>query len=110
MNGHVELWEWNPITEAWEKVTAVVITRRMAAVGLVVAGVHHLHWIHENPGAGNSAFDLTDAIVGGGAVVLDHFSTDREAHFMHMDPPMHFANGIYLETFTNMTSVVFGYD
>lgn len=107
---HVELWEFNPITEEWEKVTAVVRTARMVAPGQVVLGRAHLHWLHENLSGGNGLWELTDAIAGGGAVVLDHFSVNREGHQLHFDPPMYFANGIWLETFTNMTSIVFGYD
>ncbi len=87
-----------------------LLTARMTAVGQVgAAGARKLYWIHENGSAASALYELTDAAAGGGAVVFDHFSTSREGHLITFDPPMEFANGIYLETFTNMTSIVFGY-
>ncbi|MCK4722492.1 MAG: hypothetical protein KAT75_04270 [Dehalococcoidia bacterium] len=84
-------------------------TVRVTGTGGVVAGDHYLYWIDCNPGAGNSVWELTDAIIALQAIVLDHFHTGREGHIMTLDPPMHFTTGIYLETFTNMTSMVFCY-
>lgn len=84
-------------------------TVRKVAVGQVIAGAHNLYWVACNPAAGNSLWELTDAIAGGGAVVYDHFDTTRDSHHLDFDPPMKFATGIYLETFTNMTSLIFCY-
>jgi len=87
-----------------------LLDARLTATGQVGAtGARKLYWMSINPGAGNSVIELTDAIAGGGAVVYDHFHTSRESHVDTLDPPMEFSNGIYLETFTNMTSVIFGY-
>ncbi len=87
-----------------------LLTVRATATGQVgAAGSRKLYWVHENGGAGNALFELTDAIIGGAAVKFDHFSTSREGHMIPFDPPMEFSNGIYLETFTNMTSLIFGY-
>lgn len=87
----------------------IVATKRMVAVGQVIAGAHKLYWIKCNPAAGNSAWQLTDAIAALGVVVLDGFHTNRESHMVPISPPMPFTTGIYLETFTNMTSMTFGY-
>lgn len=103
------LWAWNHITEEWEEVPAVVTTKRLTGTGLVIAGAHKLHWVHENPSAGDSLFDLTDDLTGAGDVEFDHFSTAREGHLMHLDPPMPFSTGIYLKVYANYTSLVFGY-
>lgn len=107
--GHVELWRWNHITNVWDKVPAVVTTVRMVAAGQVAAGAHKLHWVDCNPSAGNSVWALTDAIAALGAIVLDEFHTARNSHCINLSPPMDFSVGIYLETFTNMTSVTFGF-
>lgn len=85
------------------------VTVRVTGVGQVIAGDRYLYWIDCNPAAGNSVWELTDAIIALQAIVLDHFHTGREGHIMTLDPPMHFTTGIYLETFTNMTSMVFCY-
>ena len=87
-----------------------LLTARMTAVGQVgAAGARKLYWMNITPSAGNSVVELTDATAGGGAVVYDCFHTAKESHVHQFDPPMEFSNGIYLETFTNMTSIVFGY-
>ncbi len=83
---------------------------RKTAVGQAGApGARVLFWINMNPSAGNSVVELTDATAGGAAVKYDCFHTEKESHVHQFDPPLEFSNGIYLETFTNMTSVVFGY-
>lgn len=84
-------------------------TVRMVAAGLVVAGAHDLYWLSCNPAAGNSVWELTDSLVALAPIVIDHFHTGREGHVMTFHPPIHFATGIYLETFANMTSVVLCY-
>jgi len=81
----------------------------MAAVGQVVAGAHKLYWMAMNPSLAASIVEITDAIAALGAVVFDHFDTARDGHMMNLYPPMCFSTGIYLETFTNMTSITFGY-
>lgn len=88
---------------------AVVTTKRMVAVGQVVTGGHLLCWLSCNPSAGLSVWELTDNTDGALPLVLDHYHTDRESHNTNLIPPMPFARGIYLKTFTNMTSVIFGY-
>ena len=85
------------------------IPARKTAVGQVVAGAHELHQLCANPSAANAALELTDAIAGGGAVLMDMFFSARETHHYVFDPPIPFATGIYLETFTNLTSVLFCY-
>lgn len=105
----VMLWKWNHLNDTWEKVPAVVSPKRMAAAGQVIAGAHKLYWITCTPSAGNSVWELTDDLDGLGAVVLDCFSTSREGKGFSLTPPMPFDTGIYLKTFTNMTSVTFGY-
>jgi len=105
----VAIWLWNDALNKWEKAPSAVVTKRMVAVGQVIAGAHKLYWVSCNPGAGNSLWELTDAIAALGAVVLDCFSTSRESKLGVLSPPMPFATGIYLETFTAITSITFGY-
>ena len=102
-------WIWDNAGKVWEKAPAVVATKRMTDVGLVAAGAHKLYWVSCNPSAGLSVWELTDAIVALGAVVLDCYSTARETKMGVLSPPMQFNTGIYLETFTFMTSITFGY-
>jgi len=109
VNGHVEIWLWDDANQVWEKAPAAVVTKRMTATGQVIAGAHKLYWLHMNPSAGSSVLELTNAIAGGGAVIYDDFHTDREGHLHSFNPPIPFTTGIYLETFTNMTSTTFGY-
>ncbi len=107
--GQVDLYLWDDASGNWVKAPAVVVPKRMVAVGQVIAGAHKLYWLHMNPSAGNSILELTDAIAALGAVLFDDFHTDKEGHIHTFDPPIPFSTGIYLETFTNMTSVLFGY-
>jgi len=106
---HVFLWEWDNANEIWVEAPAVVVSKRMVGTGQVVAGAHKLYWIITNPGVASSLFELTDAVAALGVVVLDHFDTTRDGHVMSLSPPKQFDTGIYLETFTNMTSLIFGY-
>ena len=105
----VGIWLWDDANSVWLPAPACVVTIRMAAAGQVIAGAHKLYWLVTNPGAASSVLELTDAIAALGAVVFDHFDTTRDGHVMSLNPPMCFATGIYLETFTNMTSIIFGY-
>ena len=109
MPEQVGTWEWNHITEEWEKVPACVATKRVVAAGQVIAGAHKLYWISCNPSAGLAEWGLTDAIAGGGDILIDHYHTDRDSHNTNLVPPKYFATGIWLEVFTNMTSMTFGY-
>ena len=88
---------------------AEVTTIRMVAAGQVAPGAHKLCWISCNPSAGLSLWELTDAIAGGGVVLLDCYSTARETKLGVLSPPMPFATGIWLETLTNVTGITFGY-
>jgi len=102
-------WLWDPIHELWKPAPYCVVSKRLDAPGLVISGPHELYWMHPNPSAGATVVELTDAIVALGAVVFDHVDSTKDGHMMPFNPPMHFDNGIFLETFTNLTSVTFGY-
>lgn len=105
----VGMWEWDSINKKWVKYPLTITTKYMVAAGQVRAGAHKLYWIQCNPAAGNSVWELSDDITGLTATVLDGFHTSRESHMVQISPPMPFATGIYLKTFTNMTSLAFGY-
>lgn len=102
-------WAWNHLNDTWEKAPAVVTPDRRVGTGLIAGGKHKLYWVACNPGAGNSLWEIADSAVPGGAVLLDCFSTNRESKGFVFNPPCPFTDGIYLETFTNMTSITFGY-
>jgi len=103
------IWLWNDILNKWEKAPACVSTVRLVGTGEVIAGAHYLHWVSCNPSVAASVWELTDAIAGGGVVVLDHYHATRDSHNTNLIPPRYFTTGIWLETFTNMTSMAFGY-
>lgn len=104
------IWLWDSIAKEWLKAPACVLTKRMVAVGQVVAGAHKLYWMAANPSLAASLFELTNAIAAlDPTIVFDHYDTARDGHMMNLEPPMCFTKGIYLETFTNMTSITFGY-
>lgn len=103
------LWLWDDTNKVWEKAPAAVKTVRMDDKGQVIAGAHKLCWISCNPSEGLSAWALTDDTAIGGDIVIDHYHTARESHNTNLVPPMQFSDGIWLETFTKMTSMVFGY-
>lgn len=86
-----------------------VYTRRRMVAGLVIAGVHNLYWIGCSPDSPSAEWELTDADVGGGAVVYDHFDNDKHSEQLIFDPPMKFTVGIYVEKFDHMHSLTFGY-
>lgn len=109
MPAQQNIWIWNHISGTWEQWPGVASTNRLIATGQVIAGAHKLCWLACNPAAGNSVWELSDDTTSLTATVLDCFSTNREAKGFVFRPPMPFANGIYLKTFTNMTSVTFGY-
>jgi len=84
-------------------------TLRRTDAGQVKASAGKLYWMTMNPSAANSVIELTDDTDGLGAIVWDMTHGANSAHHMNIDPPMEFANGIYLKTLTNFTSVIFGY-
>lgn len=84
-------------------------TLRKTAAGAVVAGVRKLFWIACSPDAPGAEFELTDAIAGGAAVVFDHFDPDKHSEIINFDPPMKFANGIFIEKFDHIHSLTFCY-
>ena len=90
-------------------VSDTIVVKRMAATGQVVSGVAKLHWVSCTPSAGLSVWEITDAIAAAGDVLLECYSTAKESKVGGFLPPCPFATGIYLETFTNMTSITFGY-
>lgn len=87
----------------------VVATKRVTGAGQIVVGAHKLYWISCNPSVAASEWELTDDTDGGSAVILDHHHPDRESHNTNFLPPKQFSNGIWLKTYTNMTSMTFGY-
>lgn len=103
------LWLWDYVNEEWVKAPACVLTKRVVATGQVIAGSHKLYWISCNPSVAASVWELTDDTDGSTGVVLDHYHTDRESHNTNLVPPKQFTTGIWLKTFTNMTSMTFGY-
>ena len=110
MEGQERLvYHWDDTLNEWVKAPLSSTPKRMLGTGQVIAGQHYLCWMTCNPSGGNSLWEVTDAIAAGGTVVIDCFSTSRESKFGSFRPPIYFANGIYLETFTNMTSMTFGY-
>ena len=109
MPEQIGIWLWDDANNVWVKAPAVVVPVRIVGTGQVVAGAHKLYWIHMNPSAGLSVLVLTDAMAGGAATLYDDYHTDREGHIHNFEPPFPFSTGIYLETFTNLTSVLFGY-
>jgi len=115
------IWAWDDTTGEWIKVQvtaegylevqsmpASVVPTRMVAAGLVWGGACYLHWIHCCPSAGNSVWELTNGIIALQPTVLEGFHTSKESHTKACAPPAYFDTGIYLETFTNMTSLTFG--
>lgn len=100
---------WDMIAQEWRKAPAVVRSKRVTATGQVVAWSVKLYWASMNPSAANAAAELTDDLTGLAAVVFDMFHASRDHMHMVLSPPMLFADGLWLKTLTNMTSVIFGY-
>lgn len=109
MPAQQNIWLWDNANSAWVKSPAAVVPKRMTGTGLVVAGAHKLFWVSMNPSAANSVLELTDAIAAAAAVVFDMYHATRDHMHMVLSPPMPFTTGIYIETFTSFTSVMFGY-
>ena len=104
----VGTWAWDWAVNRWRKGPASIETVRLLGAGLARAGSCKCFFVHVNPSAPNALAEITDAVAGGGVVKFDHFDTDREASHMLFVPPLQFTTGIFLETATNLTSVVFG--
>jgi hypothetical protein len=105
----VTTWGWDPVHSRWEKIPISATNVRKTATGQVYLGGALLHWIIINPSAPNALLEITDASAGGGAVILDFFLANRNTLCFTMAPPEDFTTGVWLETFTNLTSVCFGY-
>ena len=103
------LWLWDDTNTDWVKAPAVVTVDRRIGTGLIAGGAHKLYWVACNPSAGLSLWEIADSAVPGGAALLDCYSTARESKGFVFNPPCPFTDGVYLETFTNMTSITFGY-
>ena len=101
-------WHWNDVNHEWEKGQLGIETVRLLGAGLARAGSCRCYFIHVSPSAANALCEITDAVAAGGVVKFDHWDTDRESSHMLFVPPMQFNAGIFLETATNLTSVVFG--
>ena len=117
------LWLWNDDANAWIKAKCdsrgyqlvneeheYLAPDRHTETGLVNAGETALYWLTLNPSGQNAVMALADAVEGGGTVVYDQFHAGREAEHFNFRPAMKFTNGLYLETFTNLTSVIFGWE
>jgi hypothetical protein len=87
-----------------------ITVTRADSTGAITATATALFWMHLNPSAGNSVLELTDDLDGESAVFWDDFHTERNAEMHTFDPPLPFANGIYVKTLTNFTSIHFGYE
>jgi len=109
MPGQQNVWLWDKAAGVWEEAPASVLSARTAGAGLCLAGERKLYWVHCTPSAANSVWELTDALAGGGAVQVDAFYAGKESHMVSFSPPMQFGLGIYVETLTNITSLVIGY-
>lgn len=103
------IWLWSPAESKWIKSPADCLTVRLTAAGQAYLGLCRLHWVIANPSALLGAIEITDDADGLSAIKVDLFSTARDSNIVNLTPAMKFVTGIYLKTFTNMTSVVFGY-
>ena len=92
------------------RATLPITVTRITADGAVTASATTLYWLHSNPSGGNWVLDITDDDDGDSAIVFDDFGVARESQFHNFDPPIPFANGIYIKTLTNITSILFGYE
>lgn len=86
-------------------------TLRVTAAGQVDdAGAKKLYWISCSPDAPGAEFELSDATEALQPVVFDHFDPDKHSEIINFDPPMEFANGIWVEKFDHIHSLVFCYE
>ena len=116
-------WIWDNPNERWVKVlgasSGIVIScrcantitdKRMTLPGLVVSGGVYLFWLTFNPAGGGAKIELTDAVEAGAAIKWDFLGEKTGGNHLSFDPPLHFVNGIYLETAAELLSAIFGYD
>ena len=102
-------WLWDPTAKKWVKCPIHCTVARMTDVGLVYEGAAKLHWIICTPSAGLSLWELTNDLDGSSDPAVDCFSTTRESKMGSFTPAARFSTGIYVKTFTNMTSLTIGY-
>ena len=102
-------YAWDPVHNIWSPIPIACPIVRLTGAGQVYLGSARLHWLIINPGAPNAVLELTDAAAALAAVHCDYYLANRNTLPVPYVPAMHFSTGIYLETFTNLTSVVFGY-
>ena len=120
MPAQQNIWIWDGT--AWVKASGTseghifttpgyhdLVQVRHTAVGLVYTGAAHLHWITLNPSGPNAFVGLSDDLDGLGAVAWEYFIGVRKGEQIPFPVPFKFATGIYIQTFTAMTSVIFGY-
>ena len=108
MDNHICNYVWNYEREEWIKIPAAIETVRLLGVGLARAGSCRCFFINITPSAANALAEITDAVAGGGVVKWDHFISTKDSMPILFVPPMQFNTGLFLETATNLTSVVFG--
>lgn len=84
-------------------------TALKVAVGAVKASAGKLYWVTMNGGAGNTRVELSDDLDGSTAAVYALQCLQNCVAHVVLDPPMEFATGIWLKTFTNATDTIFGY-
>ncbi|GAI64200.1 unnamed protein product [marine sediment metagenome] len=101
-------WEWNHITEKWEKAPAVVEPVRVIALGQAVLGACKLYWIACSPDAPGAEWEITDATETLQPIVYDHFDNDKHSDQLPISPPIPFTEGIWVEKFDHIHSLTFG--
>lgn len=103
------IYYWDDANSVWVEAPAAVVTKRLTGTGQVIAGAHKLYWVTMNGGAGNTHIELSDDIDGSTAIVYDMNCLQNCALHANLSLPMPFTTGIYLKTYTNASSVIFGY-
>lgn len=69
-----------------------------------------VYWIACNPDAPNAWWILTDDLDGLGTPAYEHFDTDKHGDHIDFNPPLEFKIGLYVSTFSNMTSLIICYE
>lgn len=83
---------------------------RMTGLGQVgTAAAHDVYWISCSPDAPGAEWELSDATEAAQPIVYDHFDPDKHSEHLHFDPPYPFSNGIWVEKFDHMKSLVVCY-
>ena len=109
MPAQQNIWLWDDANSVWVEAPAVVVTKTMHAIGLVVAGAHKLYWVDCNPSAVNAEWALNDGLLPRAPIVLSEFHANRDSHVSNYYPPMQFNTGISLAAYDNMNAVTLGY-